>query len=540
MKNILELTKELGVPEKYVYPVGWEMGKIDLSYMDELKDRPDGHWIIVSAIEPTKLGEGKTTTAIGLQDGMRGLGLNSMLTLRQGSLGPVFGVKGNCVGNGKAGLVPINDISLHFTGDFHALTSAINLVSAVIENHIYQGNELNIDPDRIVWKRAVDMNDRSLRSVTVAQDDKKAAPHKAEYVITVAHELMSVWTVSTSKEDFKARVNKMLIAYTKDGKPVYLADLKMSNSVMLLMEHALSPNLVQTVGGNPVLISAGPFCNISCGTNSFIATKMALKLSDYVITEFGFGGSLGLEKALDVVAPMAGIKPSVAVLVATVKGLKSHGGQPFEELSIENIDALKNGVCNLECHIDTCKRQGVPFVIAINKFAQDSDNEIKWLLGWCEANGYPAAVSTAVVDGAQGAKALAETVLSTIRAAKNEYHPLYDLSESLSAKMDKICKQVYGADEVVYSDLAKSNMDLYERMGYGNSYIVVAKTPLSISDDPKLLGRPKGFKIYVKDVWLAAGAGFVIPLCGSVMMMPGLNKNCKALDEFAQLKQDAE
>jgi len=536
MKNILDITRGLSIDDSYIIPYGWDKAKIDLKYMDQLKDKKDGKWVIVSACEPTKSGEGKTTTAIGLHDGLRALGVNSMLCLRQNSLGPVFGVKGNAIGNNKASLVPEKALSLHATGDFHALTSAINLVSAVIENHIYQGNELNIDPNKIIWKRAIDMNDRSLRSVTVAQDDKKAIPHKMEYVITVAHELMSVWTVATSREDFQDRINRMLIAYTYDNKPVYLRDLKMSNSIMLLMEDVLSPNIVQTAEGNPCLLSAGPFCNLSCGTNSFIATQMALKLSDIVIQEFGFGGSLGLEKALNLVAPMGNFKPAAAVLVTTIKSLKSHGGQAFEDLATENIIALEHGICNLERHIETCQNQGVPFVIAINKFAQDSEVELNWLADWCKSHNYPFAMSTAVVDGSAGAKDLATVLLNTIDTTENNYKQLYDYKENAYAKFEKICKQIYGAKEIIYSDKAKADMDNYIAMGHNDFGICCAKTPLSISDNPKLLGRPKDFTIHVDEVRIACGAGFIIPMCGGVLMLPGLNKQCKALDEFAQLK----
>lgn len=536
MKNILDVTRELQIPDEFVIPFGWDKAKIDLTYFDQIKDRPDGKWVIVSAIEPTKSGEGKSTIAIGLHDGLRAIGVNSMLCLRQNSLGPVFGVKGNAIGHGKASLVPEKALSLHVTGDFHALTSAINLVSAVIENHIYQGNELNIDPNNIIWKRAIDMNDRSLRSITVAQDDKRAIPHKAEYVITVAHELMSVWTVSTSQEDFQERINKMLIAYTYDNKPIYLKDLKMSNSIMLLMEDALKPNIVQTAEGNPCLLSAGPFCNLSCGTNSFIATKMALKLSDVVVQEFGFGGSLGLEKALNLVAPMGNFKPAAVVLVATVKGLKSHGGQAFEDLAIENIEALKLGICNLEAHIETCQNQGVPFVIAINKFAQDNESELNWLTSWCKEHAYPYAISTAVVDGSSGAAQLATVLMNTLKTAPNNYKQLYDFKENAYLKFEKICKQIYGANEIIYSEKAKNDLDNYIALGYNDFGICCAKTPLSISDNPHLLGRPKNFAIHVDEVRIAVGAGFIIPMCGGVLMLPGLNKDCKALDKFAQLK----
>lgn len=537
MKTILELANDLNIPQEYIRPQGWHMGKVDLDYMKQLKDRPDGKLVLISAIEPTKYGEGKTTTAIGLHDGMCALGMNSILCLREGSLGPVFGVKGNCVGNGKSTILPEKELSLHFTGDMHALTSAINLISAVIENHIFQGNELNINPDRILWKRALDMNDRSLRKITVTSaDSKHSVTHESEFVITVASELMSTACIASDMADFKRRVNNILIAYNYNDEPVYLRDLKMSNSVCLLMEQALNPNLIQTGEGNPCLVHLGPFCNISFGSNSLNATRMGLKLAPICITEVGFGGCLGLDKFCNITCRYGGFSPDAIVLVASVKGLKTHGGMAFEDLSKEDLNYLAKGMCNLEKHIEDCEMYGVPFVIAINRFPDDTDNEINWLIEWCKARNYAYGVNTAVVDGSSGSKELAEAVYDVLMTTTANFKPLYELEEDPYSKIEKVCTQMYGAKGVEFTEEAKQQLNEFIKFGHDKGVVCIAKTPNSLSADPKLVGRPTGFIIPIREVRLAASCDMIIPLAGDIMMMPGLNKNCKALDEFAQLK----
>lgn len=539
MKTCLELANRLGIDQKYIIPYGWDKAKIDLKYYKQIENRPTGKLVLVSAIEPTKYGEGKTTTAIGLTDGFNRIGINSILCLRQGSLGPVFGVKGNCVGNGKSVILPEKSLSLQFTGDLHALTSAINLISAVIENHIYQGNELRIDPDRILWKRAIDMNDRSLRDITVHYHDKKyTGSHKSEFVITVASELMSTACMAKDLADFRERVNKIMIAYNLDGEPVYLKDLKMSNSVCLLMEEALNPNLVQTREGNPCLVHLGPFCNISFGSNSFNATRMGLKLAPVCITEVGFGGCLGLDKFNNITCQLGGFSPDVIVLVASVKGLKTHGGMAFEDLNTESLDYLAKGMCNLEKHIEDCNMYGVPFVIAINRFPGDADAEINWLSDWCAKRNYPFGVNTAVVNGSAGSEELAKVVNNVLMTTKAHFKPLYTLDEDPYVKIERICTKMYGAAKVEYTEEAKKQLDDFIRFGHGKGVVCIAKTPNSLSADPKLIGRPEGFTIPIREVRLAASCDMIIPLAGDIMMMPGLNKNCKALDEFAQLKLD--
>lgn len=539
MEKILKLTDKLGIPEDRVFQYGQYMAKIDLKYLEELKTRKSGKLVLVSAIEPTKFGEGKTTTAIGLEDAMVANGVNSILCLRQGSLGPVFGVKGNCVGNGKSAVLPSKELSLHATGDMHALTSAINLISAVIENHVFQGNELRIDPDRILWKRALDMNDRSLRKIQVeSRDSKHSISHESEFVITVASELMSTACIASDMRDFRERVDKIMIAYDYDGKPVYLGDLKMSNSVCLLMEQALNPNIVQTAEGNPCLMHLGPFCNISFGSNSLNATRLGLKLGDVCITEVGFGGCLGLDKFCNITCRYGGFSPDAVVLVVSVKGLKTHGGMAFGELSNESVEYLAKGMCNLEKHIEDCEMYGLPFVVALNRFPDDADVEVDWLRNWCQERNYPFGVNTAVADGHVGAQELAKTVKEVLDGTKAHFKPLYDVDEDPYGKIEKICEKMYGAAKVEYAPEARKQLDDFIRLGHGHGVICIAKTPNSLTDDPKMVGRPTGFTIHIKEVRLAASCDMLIPMAGDVMMMPGLNKKCKALDEFAQLKLD--
>lgn len=551
MKNILEITKGLGIPDEYVIPYGWDKAKINLEYYKEIENRPTGKLVLVTAITPTKAGEGKTTTTIGLHDGLRKLGINSLAVLREPSLGPVFGVKGGAVGALKSTIVPSDDINLHFTGDFHALTSTINLIAAMIENSLYQGNPLKISPDRIVWTRALDMNDRSLRSIMINSegtgddglepgmewaDDKKAIRkyvHKSEFVITVASELMAIFCIANDEEEFLDRTEKIIVAYTYDEKPVTVKDLNIRGAIKKLMHTAMSPNIVQTLEENPVLVHGGPFANIAHGCNSVIATKLGLKLADVVITEAGFGADLGAEKFLDIKCQRAGLKPDAIVLVATVRALKLHGGVKFDDLDKENIEAMKLGEGNLWKHAENMSNYGVPVVISINRFPSDTDAEVKALLTDIEAKKYLGVINTAALDGGDGAKDLAAQVMAVVNLDVNHlacyggFEPLYpigDKSYSIKDKIELISKKIYGAGNVVYTDLANAQISKYTEMGYSDLAVCMAKTPNSLTDDAKVLGAPTGFTITVREVRLSAGAGFIVPLTGAVMTMPGLPK----------------
>ena len=524
MKNIYEIAKKLNIENEYIIPFGNDKAKISLSINEKLKDREDGKLVLVTAITPTKAGEGKTTTSIALTDGMNRIGVPSLLCLREPSLGPVFGIKGGATGGGKASVTPGEDINLHFTGDLHALTSSINLIAAIIDNHIYQGNELRIDANRILWKRALDMNDRALRSVTVAQDDKKATPRHEEFVITVASELMAILCLAKDEKDFYDRIRKIIIAYDLDGKPVSLDALNINNAIMKLMRVALNPNLVQTLEENPVLIHGGPFANIAHGCNSLIATKMALKLAPVVITEAGFASDLGAEKFLDIACRAGGMKPDAVVMVATIRALKMHGGQLFEDLGNENVEALLNGVPNLKKHMDNIAKYGVPAVICINHFESDTEKETNALIKWCEENGYDFAFCSGFSNGSEGSVELAKRVVDVLKNKESHYHPLYDTKLSIKEKIEIISKEIYGAGEVVYTEDADRQIEEYTKLGYDKLPICIAKTPQSLTDNPKILGAPTGFTITIREVRLSAGAGFIVPLAGSVMTMPGLPK----------------
>ena len=524
MKNIYEIAKKAGIDEQYIIPYGNDKAKIDTKIMDKLNKHEDGKLVLVTAITPTKVGEGKTTTSIGLHDGMHYNGVNSLLCLREPSLGPVFGIKGGATGGGKASVIPTEDINLHFTGDMHALTSSINLISAIIDNHIFQGNELGIDPNRILWKRALDMNDRALRSVTVLQDEKKGQPRHDEFVITVASELMAILCLAKDENDFHKRINNIIVAYNFNNEPVRLKELKISNAIMKLMKMALLPNIIQTLEENPAIIHGGPFANIAHGCNSIIATKMALKLAPIVITEAGFGGDLGAEKFLDIKCRVGGLHPDCIVMVATIRALKMHGGQAFEELDIENIDALLKGTCNLKKHMDNMAKYGIPVVICVNHFDQDTENETKALCDWCDQQGYDYAFCSGFRDGGKGASELAKKVKQILDTKASNYKPLYDVNSSVKAKIETICKEIYGAGEVVYSEAAEKQIKDFEELGFDKTPICIAKTPQSLTDNPKVLGAPTGFTITIREVRLSAGANFLVPLTGAVMTMPGLPK----------------
>lgn len=527
MKNILKLANELGVQDEKVIPFGWDKAKIDLT-AEDFPNKKNGKLVLVTAITPTKAGEGKTTTTIGLHDGLRKIGVNSLAVLREPSLGPVFGVKGGAVGALKSTIVPSDDINLHFTGDFHALTSAINLIAAIIENSVFQGNKLGINPDRIVWTRALDMNDRSLRDITVTSSDSKhSITHKSEFVITVASELMAIFCISNNEEEFLDRTEKIIVAYTFDETPVTVKDLGIRNAIKKLMHTALKPNLVQTLEDNPVLVHGGPFANIAHGCNSVIATKLGLKLADVVVTEAGFGADLGAEKFLDIKCQRAGLKPDCVVLVATVRALKLHGGVKFDLLDNENVEAMKNGACNLWKHAENMSRYGVPVIIAINRFPSDTDLEVNTLLGMIKERNYCGTINTAALDGGVGAENLANLVKDALENGKPEFTPLYPIGDenwSIKDKIGKICSEIYGAGNIVYTDLANEQIAQYEAMGYKDLAVCMAKTPNSLTDDAKVLGAPTGFTVTVREVRLSAGAGFIVPLTGAVMTMPGLPK----------------
>lgn len=522
--RINEIAKNLGLTEDDIETYGKYKAKINPDVYESLRDRPNGKLVLVTAITPTKAGEGKTTISVGLAEGFGRTGKKALLCLREPSLGPVFGLKGGATGGGKASIGPSEDINLHFTGDMHALTSSINLIAAVIDNSIYQGNPLDIDPERIVWPRAMDMNDRALRDIEVAENDPKATPYHSSFVITVASELMAILCLAKSEEDFLRRVERIIVAYSKRGDPITVKDLKVTHAIMRLMKEALKPNLVQTVENNPVLVHGGPFANIAHGCNSILATQLSLKLSPITITEAGFGADLGAEKFLDIKCREAGFTPDCVVMVATIRALKMHGGMAFEDLVNENVEALSKGVCNLERHLENIKKFGVPVVVAINHFAQDSQAEVDFLEDWCQSKGYLCSFADVFEKGGAGAIDLANKVQSVLDSQKSLYHPLYDLKSPLKQKIAKICGEIYHAGNVVYEKKAEDQLQEYERLGFEEAYICMAKTPSSFSDDAKLLGAPEGFTMTIREVNLSAGANFVIPLTGKILTMPGLPK----------------
>ena len=522
--DINEIAKKAGIPAEYVEPYGKLKAKVDMKYFDEIKDRPDGKLVLVTAITPTKAGEGKTTTSVALAEGFGQIGQKAMLCLREPSLGPVFGIKGGATGGGKVTVEPTEDINLHFTGDMHALTSSINLISAVIDNSIYQGNPLRIDPERVVWKRAMDMNDRALRDVDVALEDPKGTPRRDHFVITVASEMMAIMCLAKDEDDFLKRLSDIIVAFDLDGKPITVKDLQITHAIMRLMRDALKPNLVQTSENNPALIHGGPFANIAHGCNSVIATKLGLKLAPIVVTEAGFGADLGAEKFLDIKCRAAGFKPDAIVMVATIRALKMHGGQPFEELANENVEALKKGVCNLKRHLENMGKYDVPMIIAINHFASDSKAEIEYLESWCKEEGYEVSFLDGFLEGGKGAVDLAKKVQKMLKEKESHYHPIYELDRPLKEKINTICREIYRAGEVIYTEKAEQQLAEYEKLGFGDAYICMAKTPQSVTDDAKILGAPSGFPITIREVNLSAGARFVIPLTGKILTMPGLPK----------------
>lgn len=524
LKDIYDIAEKAGIDAEYVEPYGKDKAKIDTSIFQTLKDSKDGKLILVTAITPTKAGEGKSTTTIGLVDGLNKIGKKAMAALREPSLGPVFGLKGGATGGGYAQVVPMEAINLHFTGDMHAITSCNNLIAAMLDNSIYQGNPLNIDPEKVVWKRCLDMNDRTLRSITIAQDKKtNGVERKDGFVITVASEVMATLCLSTSIKDFSKRIGRCVVAYTYENTPVTVDDIQATGAATVVMKEALKPNLVQTLEHTPVFIHGGPFANIAHGCNSILATKLALKLSDYVVTEAGFGADLGAEKFLDIKCRMADLHPSAVVIVATVRALKMHGNVEQEHLTEENIPALLEGAANLEKHIETIQSFGLPFVVAINKFATDTPKEVETLLNWCKERNYPVAEADGWANGGEGMKDLAEAVCAECEK-ENTYAPLYDVNDSIEQKMETIARTVYGADGVEFSDEAKAKIAEYSKYGWDKLPICVAKTQNSLSDDAAKKGRPSGFTIHVRDLSTSLGAGFIVAYTGNVLTMPGLPK----------------
>ena len=524
MEHITKIAEKAGIDEKYMEQYGRYKAKIDYSLLDESK-RGEGKLILVTAITPTPAGEGKTTTTIGLADGLKRIGKNVMVALREPSLGPVFGIKGGAAGGGYAQVVPREDINLHFTGDFHAIGAANNLLAAMLDNHIYQGNSLNIDPRRITWKRCVDMNDRQLRFVTDGLGGRvSGTPREDGYDITVASEIMAVFCLASSIDDLKARLSRIVVGYTYDEKPVTAGDLKAVGAMAALLKDALKPNLVQTLEGTPAFVHGGPFANIAHGCNSVIATKMAMKLGDYAVTEAGFGADLGAEKFLDIKCRYAGLNPSAVVMVATVRALKMHGGMAKTELGNENLAALEAGIPNLLRHVSNIKNvYKLPCVVAVNRFPTDTDAEINLVIEKCKALGVNVVLSTVWADGGKGGMALAEEVVRLCEE-KNDFSFSYELEDSIEEKIEKIVKRVYGGVGVTFAPAAKKEIDKLASLGFDKIPVCMAKTQYSFSDDPAKLGAPEGFTVTVRNVKVSAGAGFIVALTGDIMTMPGLPK----------------
>lgn len=525
MKKITEIAANLGIEEDEVEQYGHYKAKLNQKLFNRLADKPDGKLILVTAINPTPAGEGKTTTSVGLCEAMNKTGRKSILALREPSLGPVFGIKGGAAGGGYSQVVPMEDINLHFTGDMHAITAANNLLAALMDNHIQQSNALGIDVRRILFKRVLDMNDRALRNIVIGMGGKvNGIPREDHFQITVASEIMAILCLSADLEDLKRRLGNILVAYTFSGAPVFARDLHAVGAMTALLKDAINPNLVQTLEGNPALIHGGPFANIAHGCNSVRATKLALKLADYTITEAGFGSDLGAEKFFDIKCRCAGLKPDCTVLVATIRALKYNGGVAKPDLTKENVEALEKGIVNLGVHIENLKKFGVPVVVAINHFYTDTDAEIAVVKDYCEKHGAKVAFSDVFLKGGEGGIELANAVVETIESTKSEYKPLYDEKLTVREKLDIIAKEIYRADGVNFAPKAAKALKEIEDLGLDRVPVCVAKTQYSLSDDPAKLGKPEHFTITVSDVRASAGAGFVVVYTGDVMVMPGLPK----------------
>ena len=525
MQPIKDILAKINVPDESsaFSPMGRHIAKINLEYLDGLKNKKDGKLILVTAITPTPAGEGKTTTSVGLNDGLNKIGKKSIVCLREPSLGPSFGMKGGAAGGGYAQVVPMEQINLHFTGDFHAITSAHNLLSSLIDNHIYWGNKLNIDVRRVVWKRVMDMNDRSLRSIVVDLGGvANGYPRQDGFDITVASEIMAIFCLATDLKDLENRIGNITIAYTRDKKSIYAKDLNAQGPMTVLLKEAIRPNVTQTLENNPAIIHGGPFANIAHGCNSVIATKAGLKLSDYVVTEAGFGADLGAEKFLDIKCRKSEIKPDCVVIVATIRALKMHGGVAKEDLKKENISALKKGLVNLERHINNTRKFGLPVTIAVNHFITDSEKEMNALLDFCKTQGVKASKCTHWSNGGEGAKELANNVVEICEQTKNTFKYLYEDKLPLFKKIEKIAQEIYHASEVVADTKIRQQLKDFEEKGYGNLPVCIAKTQYSFSTDPNLKGAPTGHVLPVREVRLSSGAEFIVVVCGEIMTMPGL------------------
>ena len=527
MQPIKDILAKVDVPdETFAFsPMGRHIAKINLEYLDTLKDKPNGKLILVTAITPTPAGEGKTTTSVGLNDGLNKIGKKSIVCLREPSLGPSFGMKGGAAGGGFAQVVPMEQINLHFTGDFHAITSAHNLLSALIDNHIYWGNKLDIDPDKIVWKRVLDMNDRSLRSVKInLMKSSKVSPREDGFDITVASEVMAIFCLANDLEDLEKKIGNITIAYSKEGKPIFAKDLNAHGPMTVLLKEAIRPNITQTLENNPAIIHGGPFANIAHGCNSIIATKAALKLADYVVTEAGFGADLGAEKFLNIKCRKSNLKPNCVVIVATIRALKMHGGVEKDDLGKENLDALKKGLINLQRHVENIKKFGLPVTVSINHFIKDTNKEIELLLKFCEDLGIKAHLSTHWANGGEGTKDLAAHVSKLCEEKKTNFKYLYESNIPLIKKIETIAKEIYRADKIILDPEVKNQLEIFQKNGYENLPICVAKTQYSFSTDPKLKGAPIGHELPIREVRLSSGAEFIVVICGSIMTMPGLPK----------------
>ena len=530
MKPIVEIAKQIGLTEDELESYGKYKAKVNLSVWNRLKDKPNGNLILVTAINPTPAGEGKTTVTVGLGQALSKMGKKAMIAVREPSLGPCFGVKGGAAGGGYAQCVPMEDINLHFTGDFHAITSAHSLLAAMLDNSIQQGNLLNIDPRQVVFRRVVDMNDRALRKIVIGLGGpKEGIPRENGYDITVASEVMAILCLASDLMDLKARFGKIVVAYTYDGKPVTAHDLEAEGAMALLMKDAIKPNLVQTLENTPVFVHGGPFANIAHGCNSIMATKLALKLADYVVTEAGLGADLGAEKFFDLKCRFAGFKPGAVVVVATVRALKMNGGLAKDQLGAEDLAALERGVVNLEKHIENMAKFGVPAVVAINRFPTDTEAELDFIRKRCKELGAEVALCEVFTKGGDGGVELAKIVLGLVDSKKSKFKVLYKLDMSIEAKVEKIAKEIYGADGVNFDKAAQLSIKKYTEMGYGDMPICMAKTQYSLTDDQTKLGRPTGFTITVREVRLSAGAGFLVAITGNIMTMPGLPKRPAAM-----------
>lgn len=525
MQPIQTVAEKLSITADELDLYGKYKAKLTDELWERIKDRPDGKLVLVTAINPTPAGEGKTTTTVGLGQAMDKIGKKAIIALREPSLGPCFGLKGGAAGGGYAQVVPMDDLNLHFTGDFHAITSANNLLAAMLDNHIQQGNKLNIDPKQIVWKRCVDMNDRVLRNITVGLGRKvDGVTREDHFIITVASEIMAILCLADNMKDLKERLGRIIVAYTYEGKPVTAKEIKAVGAMAALLKDAIRPNMIQTLENTPALVHGGPFANIAHGCNSVRATKTALKLADYTITEAGFGADLGAEKFLDIKCRMADLKPDAVVLVATVRALKYNGGVKKEDLSEENLDALKAGIVNLEKHIENIAKFGVPCVVTLNEFVTDSEAELAYVKEFCEARGCEFALSKVWEKGGEGGIELAQKVIDTIENKESNFHYLYENELSIVEKIETIAKEIYGAGEVIIEPAAKQQIARIESLGFGSMPVCMAKNQYSLSDDKTILGRPEGFPIHIRDVYASAGAGFVVAITGTIMTMPGLPK----------------